>query len=168
MRHSRLHLSVTWQLAAIAILVVMSLSSAYAKAPKLPKCGKRCKRNMKGRLVCRIPKTAKVANCPVTSTFPPAAAPSPDDFCTLVPGTYENFYDCMDSYGQTGYYYDDKTQRYEYEDGTIVPGFEGPEPDCGDPPRRRRCRRNEISCSEGCKSGKCCSEEYRIPCSGNS
>jgi hypothetical protein len=119
MGHLRLHLCAVWQLAAIAIMVVMDLSSAYAKKykpPKIPVCGKGCKLNKKGHLVCRIPKTWRVAFCPKTKLTPslePSPAPSDLDFLSpapspyddlfgLVPGPYENFYDFVDFYEPTG------------------------------------------------------------------
>jgi hypothetical protein len=170
MAHSCPRLSAMWQLVALAILLVSDLNSAYAKPQQIPKCGMGCKVNKKGNRVCRIPGTAKVAHCPSTGPPPPpidpdapcpdeyffSPGPSPADDDILVPGLGLNFDDYADRYSLTGYLYDERDRRYEFEDGTVVP--------CFGTPRLRKCRKNEISCSEGCKSGKCCMGKYRIPC----
>jgi hypothetical protein len=183
MGHLRLHLSAVWQLAAIAIMVMMDLSSVDArkyKPPKIPVCGEGCKRNKKGHLVCRIPGTWRVAFCPrgeLASSGEPSPAPSDldfldpapspyDDLYSLVQGPFENFYDFVDFYEPTGYLYDDREHRYEYEDRTVVPGFEAPAPNPVDfsLPRRRRCRRHDISCRKGCRRGRCCLRGRQIRC----
>jgi hypothetical protein len=166
MRRSRFHLSAMWQLAAIAILVVIDLESAYAWPPK---CGKRCKRNQNGVLVCRIPGTWTVARCPTGegSEGGPSAAPSPyDDVYIPALNPDENFHDIASLYELTGYVYDVEDQRYEYEDGTVVPGFEAPTPDPVDsfPPRRKRCKRRDKSCKTGCRKGRCCLDGRLISC----
>jgi hypothetical protein len=174
MAHSRLLLSAMWQLAGIAILFVIDLNSAYAKPAQIPFCGQGCKVNRKNNLVCRIRNTNKVAHCPSLGPPPPPIDPdapcpdvsfslgpiSSDDFVLspgeIVEGFFDNFEDNVDFYALTGYLYDERDRRYEFEDGTAVP--------CFGTRGLRKCRRNEISCSEGCKSGKCCSGKYRIPC----
>jgi hypothetical protein len=158
MAASRLCYSALLQLAAIAILLLMDLNGAYAVPPLCPKC----KKNKNGKRVCVSPKNFSVICCPKrrkkrdkAADFGPSAAPS-------VYFEYEPDYD-----EPTGYMYDLEDKRYEYEDGTVVPGLERTGVDdliITFPERPRNCRGRDPLCSDDCKKGKCCLSDQRVNC----
>jgi hypothetical protein len=168
-----------------ALLMLLSLDTASAI-----RCKKGCKLNRKNKYVC-IGKRNQVITCFRTAfamAFPPDAAPGPIT-------DQEQEYIYIPDYDEPlGYVYDYEDRRYEYEDGTVVPGFEtfssivptvptgrpskrpsGGPPSGGRPsgppsgrpsrpPRVRRCRRRDPPCSDGCKRGRCCLDGQRSTC----
>jgi hypothetical protein len=149
-----------------ALLMLLSMDVACAR-----KCKNGCKLNHKNKYVC-IANGGQVIQCykigfATADAFTPDAAPGP------IPDLGEEYDPYVIDYRRPlGYVYDYEDRRYEYEDGTAVPGFETfnsivptvPTGHPSRPPKARRCRRLDPPCSDGCKRGRCCLDGQRAVC----